>query len=241
MNYKNHITFLLMLIGIVLFVPAGCTQTKKGHDKVSEQVRSVSSFSELEVQGVFIIQLVQGDSEQVKIEAVEEMFRFVETMNEGNKLIVKLKKGNIPDDISKIKVVITLRDIKELDIENVGTLETLTPLKLKKLEVDIAGVGNSTLYLSCDDVSIDASLVGNLTLKGNANKLSIEHSAVGNLKAFDLIANYLTIEHSGAGNIDVNAEKELSINSSGIGNVNYKGNALIKEMNMSGIGKVKKI
>jgi len=48
------------------------------------------------------------------------------------------------------------------------------------------------------------------------------------------------LKASGVGKTEVYASKEIAIKSSGVGNVYYKGDAVITDLNIKGIGKVKK-
>jgi hypothetical protein len=82
--------------------------------------------------------------------------------------------------------------------------------------------------------------VGQVTLKGKVAKAEISNSSVGNTNASELIADTLNLENSSVGNVEVHATKEISINSSGIGNVNFGGGAVVKNLSSSGIGKVTK-
>jgi len=82
--------------------------------------------------------------------------------------------------------------------------------------------------------------VGNVSLVGKIGKADIDNSGVGRLDAYDLHNEILKLKAAGVGKTEVYASKEISIKSTGVGNVYYKGDAVITDLNVRGVGKVKK-
>ena len=233
--------YLLTFVAIVSLTVTSFAQKISGNGNVVKQDRSVDPFSEIEIGGVLNVYLEQGDTESLTVEADENLLDIIETENRGNTLIVRLKKGIELKKAEQKDVYITLRTIDRLEIGGVVHVESTTPLETDDLDLEIGGVSQTDLELRCDRLTARADMVGGLTLRGEVREATIKNGGVGSLKAFDLKVDKLTIANSGVGSAEVQAQDEISITSSGIGSVRYKGDPVVKELNTSGIGKVKKI
>lgn len=213
----------------------------KGDGNVVKEKRTVGTFEQLELSGVFNVQLSQGDQEEVIVETDQNLQELVETINENGKLIIKSKKGVNKTKSTKMNVYVTVTNINNLEIGGVGNISTENLLVLDGLNLEISSVGNTSLELDCDALNAEFSSVGNIELKGEVETAVVENSGVGNLNALDLEVQNLDLENSGMGNAKVYATNELSIENSGMGNLYYKGNADIKDFETSGMGKVKRV
>jgi hypothetical protein len=81
--------------------------------------------------------------------------------------------------------------------------------------------------------------VGNVNLAGETGSADIYNSATGNLRAGDLKAGTLSAHLSGVGNVTLCADKVISIDAHGTGNITYKGNPAVKHISKHGTGKVR--
>ena len=228
----------LLSLNTVVFAFA---QDVKGNGNVVKQEREIQPFSKLKIGGVLNVYLSQGDTESLTIEADENLLDMIETINRGDKLTIRLKEGIEIKKAKQKNIYLTLKNIDDLEIGGVVNVETTTPLQVTNLDVEIGGVSNTDLDLRCETLTADAQMVGTLTLRGEVQEADIKNAGVGNLKAYDLKVDRLTIKNSGVGSAEVYAQDEISITASGVGSVRYKGDPTVKELNTSGMGKVKKI
>jgi len=213
----------------------------KGDGNVVKEERTFDAFEQLELSGVFNVQLSQGENEKVVVETDQNLQVLVETINENGKLIIKSKKGIKNIKSTKMNVYVTVADINYLEIGGVGNTSCTSLLTLDNLNLEVSGVGNTSLELDCEELNAELSSVGNIELAGEVETAFIENSGVGNLNAFDLEVLNLDLENSGIGNAKVYASNELSVENSGMGNLYYKGNAILKDFETSGMGKVKRV
>jgi len=221
---------------LVLFFLSSAVMVAQSSDK-----RKVGSFSELKIAGVFDVHLSQGNTEMVEIQAPDHVIDDIITENKGGRLTVKMREKKNYKNLKKVKVFISFKNLDYLENANVGSLKSDGTLSFNKLDLKITAVGNTDLDIEAKSIDADISAVGNTQLTGNVNKMSIRNKSVGNFRASDLKVDHLEIRSTAVGNTEVYAEKEISIHNSGIGGLRYKGNATIKELNSSGIGKVRKM
>ena len=236
--------FYMALLGVfILFQQVQVTaQNKKvrGNGDVTTEVHNVKAFSTLELAGVLNVYIEQGDKESVTVETDENLHEYVIIENRGDALIVDTQKRISIKRKKKMNVYVTVRDIDRLKISGVGHVETSETLRLKELNLRIKSVGNVTLDLEADYLDARLSSVGNVSLSGKIGEAEIDNTGVGKLAAYDLQNEVLKLKAAGVGKTEVYASKELAIKSTGVGNVYYKGDAVITDLNVRGVGKVKK-
>jgi hypothetical protein len=212
----------------------------RGNGDVTTEVYDVKAFSELELSGVLNVFIGQGDKESVTVETDDNLHEYVIIENRGNTLIVDTQKRISIKRKKKMNVYVTVREIDRLKISGVGNVETSETIRLKDLDLRVKSVGNVDLDLEADKLYARLSSVGNVSLSGEIGKADIDNTGVGKLAAYDLHNEVLKLKASGVGKTEVYASKELAIKSTGVGNVYYKGDAVITDLNVRGVGKVKK-
>jgi hypothetical protein len=208
-------------------------ETIEGNGKHITREVSVSSFDALKASGIYELKLSQGDKESVKIEADENLQEYFDVHTEGNKLVIdmdKLKNKNLKN-AGKMRVYVTFKKLKELDLSMVGNVSSQEALSFDDLDLKNRSVGNVDLNLNAGKVDIKNTGVGNVRLKGKANDAVVKNSGVGSLEAGNFVVQTMNIENTGVGSAEVNAEKDLKVKDSFMGKVKNKGNANVRRMN----------
>ncbi len=209
------------------------SETLEGNGNLVTKDVAVSSFSELKASGVYELRLSQGDKESVKIEADENLQYLFEIKNEGNKLVIdmkKLKNINLKSK-NKMRVYVTFKSLTDIELSTVGNVKSEKELTFTDLELDSKSVGNIDLNFTANKLAVTNTSVGNMTLSGKAGSAIVKNSGVGNFEADDLVVQTMNIENSGIGNAHVNAEKELKVKDSFLGKVKNKGAAPMRKSN----------
>jgi hypothetical protein len=234
-------TLILSLLSFFLMTGCFLQDGIRGNGNVTKEQRTVSSFDKIEIaSGPFTVHLLQGDTESVEVEIDENLQQYVEVQNEGGKLVVRVKDGFRIEKTTKNNIYISLKTIDIFSVSGVCTIKTTGTLKCSSLTLTISGVTDCELDLSCDKLVANISGVTNIELRGNATELSIKQSSVGSLNAKKLIAEKADIINSGVGSVSVFANQELSLHNSGVGSITYSGDAVIKSIHSSGVGKISK-
>jgi len=208
-------------------------ETIEGNGKSVTREVSVSSFDALKASGVYELKLSQGDKESVKIEADENLQEYFNVHNEGNSLVIDMKKiqnKNLKSK-NKMKVYVTFRKLNSLELSTVGNVVSDEPLTFEKLNMKNKSVGNVDLDLTASQLDLNNTSVGNVRLKGKAQNAVVKNTGVGSLEAGSFVVQTMDIENTGVGNAEVNAEKNLKVRDSFMGKVRNKGNAPVRRMN----------
>lgn len=192
---------------------------------------SVQSFDELNVSGVFSVLLTQGGKEGVRIEADDNLQELFEVKNEGSKLNISMKKDVNFSSKKKLKVYISFKKLKNMDLKTVGDVSSDQNLNFDDLKLHNKSVGNVDLKLTAQTLNVDNKSVGNIRLSGKANNVVIRNKSVGSIQAAGFVVQTMDIDNNGIGSAEVNAEKELKVKDNMMGKVTNKGAAAIKRMN----------
>jgi hypothetical protein len=191
----------------------------------------VRSFDELTANGVFNLQLSQGDKEQVKIEAEDNLMDLFIVENEGSKLKIQMKKDTHFSSKKQMKVFVTFKTLKGMNLNMVGGTSSDDKLKFSELKLKNQSVGSVDLTMSLQTLHLENESVGNIKLAGSADNAVIRNNSVGSVQAGDFIVQKMDIDNNGVGSATVNAEKELKVKDSFLGKLKNKGNATVRKMN----------
>jgi len=208
-------------------------ETLEGNGKLVTRDVSVSSFDALKASGVYELKLSQGSKETVRIEADENLQDLFQVRNDGSKLIIDMKKlenKNLKTK-NKMRVYVTFKKIKELELNTVGNVGSEDQLTFDDLDMENKSVGNVDLKLTANKIDLQNKSVGNLKLSGKAQNAVFKTSGVGSLEAGSFVVQTMNIENSGIGHAEVNAEKDLKVKDSFLGKVKNKGTAQVRKMN----------
>lgn len=203
----------------------------EGSGNVITKDIAVSSFDELNAGGIFNLLLSQGDKESVRIEAEDNLMDLFIVENEGSTLKIRMKKNSNFNSKKKMKVYVTFKNLKSIELAMVGGTSSDEKLKFADLKMKNNSVGSVDLNMALKTLHLENESVGNLTLTGSADNAVIKSNSVGSVQAGDFIVQTMEIDNNGVGSATVNAEKELKLSDSFLGKVSNKGNAPVKRKN----------
>ena len=173
-----------------------------GLGTIDSETRTVGDFHSISSTIVADILLTQGSQEDLIIEAQQNILQVLKTEVINGEL--RLSTSQCVDIVQRIKVYITIPDIKNLTLTGVGDMITQNVFNLTELNVVLTGVGD-------------------IILKGTANEFNIQLTGVGNVKAFPFNTDICDVTLSGVGDVEVFVNDDLDVTLTGVGKVYYKG------------------
>lgn len=206
-------------------------ETIEGSGNVVTKEIPVKQFDALSAGGVFNLVLQQGSSEQVKIEAEDNLQPLFEVTNDGSTLNIKMKKDVNLKHTKKMNVYVTFKNLKSLTVSSVGNVTAKGVLTFNDLSLENSSVGNVDLDLSTQKINVKNNSVGSLKLRGKAENAIIKSNSVGAIDASDFVVQVMDIQNDGVGGAQVNAVKELKVHDSFLGKVRNNGSAQAKKVN----------
>jgi hypothetical protein len=200
----------------------------EGSGNMITRTVNVQSFDQVDVKGIFSVKLSQGNKEEVRIEADDNLQDYFEVKNEGSMLTISMKKDINYNSKKGMKVYISFKKIKSMGLKTVGDVSSEGSLSFDNLDIDNKSVGSVDLKLTAQSITVDNKSVGDFVLNGKANSAVIKNKSVGSLLASDFVVQTMDIDNNGIGSAEVNAEKEIKVKDSFLGKVTNKGAAIIK-------------
>lgn len=203
----------------------------EGSGNVITKDITVKSFDELNASGVFNLLLSQGDKESLKIEADDNLMDLFIIENEGSTLTIKMKKNSNFNSKKQLKVYVTFKTLKSMDLGMVGGTSSDEKLKFTALKLKNQSVGSVSLNMTLQTLNMENQSVGSVKLEGSAENAIVKNNSVGSINAGNFVVQKMDIENNGVGSATVNAEKELKYSDSFLGKVSNRGNATVKKKN----------
>jgi len=181
----------------------------EGSGNVITKDIAIKSFDELDASGVFNLQLSQGDKESVRIEADDNLMDLFTVENDGSTLKIKMKKNSNFNSKKQLKVYITFKTLKSINLGMVGGTSSDDKLKFTDLKLKNQSVGSVSLNMTLQTLNMENQSVGSVKLEGSAENAVVKNNSVGSINAGNFVVQKMEIENNGVGSATVNAEKEL--------------------------------
>ncbi|SDL05435.1 Putative auto-transporter adhesin, head GIN domain [Catalinimonas alkaloidigena] len=208
----------------------------------SREKRTIRSFSELEISGIYEVYLRQGNTESLELEADEDVMDKLITENKGDRLVLRMEHVRMNQYKNrKVKAYITCRRLDRIEMSGATHLQGETPLHTKALAIGISGAGDVRLEIDTESLEASISGAGDLRVTGRTGEQRVEISGAGDYKSYDLASRRAEVRVSGAGSANVTVSEEIDAHASGAGNVYYKGSPSRTNVKSSGAGSVKKV
>ncbi len=233
----------LLLISLIAITTFSCNvkmnKRIKGNGNVTTQTRTVDEVTRIKVRGGINVELVPGTSTSVRVEADENLQRYIITDNEDGWLVVKTRDHvNLKSD-NPIKVYVSADMINTINIAGSGNVQGKGKFTgANKLEIDVAGSGDVNMNVNTPRVIVDIAGSGNVILSGETKDARINIAGSGNYDAEELMTETTDIDIAGSGDAKVHADVSLKADVFGSGNIYYRGKANVRT-NSTGSGKVK--
>jgi hypothetical protein len=217
-------------------------QNIQGNGNIKKESRTVSSFTAVESNGSFDVELSYGENNTVEVEADENILPVIVTKVESNKLILTTEKGGFSTS-HRLKVYVTMAHVEGLVLRGSGNIHGSGAFYNKgTTHLEVGGSGNMKLGFAQFN-TVDASIrgSGNIDLtSGNIDNLNAGVYGSGNLNTFSTNSKNVVAKTNGSGNVKVKVSESLNAESNGSGNVYYKGDITNVNIKSNGSGKVVK-
>ncbi len=209
----------------------------RGSGNVITEKRSVSGFDQLVLSGIGDVDLTQGSSDSLEIEAEDNIIPYIKTEVSGGVLRISFERKSI-FPTKPIKFHLTMRDIHVLDTQGVSNV-TAKQIKTDQLRVNISGTGSVNMNeLTANQLMLNVSGAGSFTSGGVVADQKIVMSGAGNYNGEDIQSKTADITISGLGRAVCWVTDNLNVTISGTGGVDYYGSPEVSQ-HISGIGQLK--
>lgn len=212
-----------------------------GSGHASSVKRDLKAFHEIAANLPAKIELVQGNSEGVAIEADDNLLPLIETTVKDGELIIRAVKGVKLSGNNSIKITVNVRNIDNLSLASSADLSAAR-LSVPKLSSSIAGSGRITIKdLQSDDLSVSIAGSGRFEAQGTAKAMEVNIAGSGDVSTARLSVQEVEISIAGSGNATLWVRKGLTVSIAGSGDVRYYGEGSLRDSSTMGSGHVKQM
>ncbi|TRX49187.1 DUF2807 domain-containing protein [Fulvivirga sp. M361] len=203
--------------------------------EVTNKTLELPPFHSVYVNSAYTVYIKQSNKQEVKVEALTEIFEISEFKVEDGILHINIKRKKEVankslwskiDDIKispTLNVRISMKDVKELKLNGSGKIIGENSIASSELDLGVSGAGNMELDIKGKDVKTQISGSGSIVLKGYASENEINLSGAGSLNAFSCELETAEVLVSGDGACEINVSDKLEATVYGSGSVKHKG------------------
>lgn len=212
-------TNLLVLATMLLLNTTSYGCRTEGSGKTTSEVRQLESFSGIELKSAANVYVTQGDVQEVRVEAEDNLLGKINTTVKNNSLVI--------DDEDNIKytkpvtIYITVKDLCLLELSGSGNIVTRSQFQCDFMNIKLSGSGDIRVMVNSKSLKANLSGSGNLVLNGSSAETDYRISGSGNINAHELTSFSSAVSISGSGTSTVDVKNDLNVTITGSGNVHY--------------------
>lgn len=230
----------LMVLGVLFLSVVAPAQGQTVIRDANIRERQVPFFNSISVSSAIDLRVSQGGSQAVAVSASDRSYlEDIVTEVKNQTLYIRYKPswtwGN-----RQIRAYVSAPALNKISASGACNVLIDGILKGGDVELKLSGSSNFKGRVSAGNLQLDASGSSDFQLEGMAETLKVSVSGASDVKAIGLNAQYAEVTASGASDVSLTVLKELSVSASGASDVQYRGNAVVRQMQTSGASSVKK-
>jgi hypothetical protein len=232
---KTKFIFSLGLASIL----TACAFGIDGSGKVATATRTVEKFSGVELKNAANVYITQGETQEVKIEAEDNLIGHITTKVKNDELVIDCDE-NI-NSHEPINIYITVKDLCLLELSGSGNMITKNEISCEHMTLRLGGSGEMKVALKSQLLKATLSGSGDMNLTGSTSESDLRINGSGNVNAQQMKSFTSSVTISGSGNTRVDVNNELNVQITGSGNVHYVSEPAKLTTKITGSGEVQKI
>lgn len=209
-----------------------------GSGKEVGVARKVAPFTTIRLDDSVDVDAHPGANPGVVVHADDNIEPLVETVVEGDTLIVRLRRGTSFHTSRRVFVDVEFATLAATEQRGSGDLH-IAAVKGTRLDASISGSGD----LQVDDAQVNSFAVsirgsGDVKIAGKADDARFRIDGSGDISAGDFAARRVEVRIAGSGGAHVNASDSIDASVSGSGDVRYSGHPHEVSRRVAGSGSV---
>ncbi len=206
----------------------------KGNGHVTEEIRKVGDFDQIEVSRGMNVYITQGSPAKVVVVADNNLHEYIETEVHGGVLKIYVN-ANIRWASEK-KVIVTVEKLAAVETSSGANVWSQSQIMSENLELKANAGSNLTMDVNTKYLTAECSSGANIMLSGLAKDAKLETSSGSNLKGEELKVEHCKMSASSGGNTASTVTGALEAHASVGGNVYYYGEPTSTDINTSSGG-----
>ncbi len=215
--------------------PVPATETPTPAAATPGEVRDVSGFAAIQLQGVGQMQIVQGDREYLTIDAEEKVRNRITSDVRNGTLVIEPARDFRTDQ--PITYYVGVKTLGDLSVSGSGAASA-DALTGDDLILDVRGTSSITIA-NLTATALQATLAGNskISLAGTVERQDVTLQGTSVYDAGNLASTDATVTASDTAQAIVHANATLTATASGVAKIVYSGDAAVTP-NTSGVASI---
>ncbi len=236
---KKILFSLLTLLSVHLFA-----QDVVISDANAEKRALSSSFNAIKVSDGIDLMLTQGSEESLAVSASEPKYlaKLKTEIVNGTLKIYYENAGMIwnSNEKRKLKAYVSFKTLEKLQASSGASVKATSVLNISRLELKVSSGALFSSEVNITQLTAMQDSGAEINITGKTSELTVEASSGAIFKGYELVSDYCNAKVSSGGSVRINVEKELNAKANSGGGIHYKGNAVIKEVDINSGGSVKR-
>jgi hypothetical protein len=210
------------------------------------QKRTINgSFTGIKVSDGVDLILTQGNEESVAVSASEEKYmeKFKTEVVDGF-LKIYYDNKNInwaSNEKRKLKAYVSFKTLEKLYASGGADVNVKGNLNVNNLDISFTSGAAFKGTITATELTVEQNSGSTIEIMGKANKIKVEVGSGAIFKGYDFSVDYCDAKATSGGGVRITINKELNAKANSGGGIKYKGEALIKEVDINSGGSVKKV
>lgn len=205
----------------------------------SEEIRDISGFNAIHAGEGIQVYVTQADEFYVKVVAREDILGHIITEVQNGTLKIKHKPGFRIRKAGKQEVFIEMPEITGLQSSSGAGVYSKDILKGQAIELGVSSGALLKAHIDYKQVDASSSSGAEMTIKGYCKEGEFDASSGAQINASELNVDEVHAEASSGASIKLGQVKAFSANASSGGAIKYKGEPVLREINLSSGGSAK--
>ena len=237
---KKIITLITILLSTYCFAQNSTVINDPNVEKRSLD----ASFTSISVTDGVSLYLTQGTEESIAISASDQKYieRYKTEVVNGELKIYYDNKGInwTGNEKRNLKAYVSFKMLEKLHASGGSLVTTKSLIKVDKATYTFTSGSKFTGEVNIDELNIIENSGAGIEINGKVDKLNVQVSSGAVFNGYQLVTDYCDAKATSAGGVRITVNKELIVKANSGGGVHYKGKGVIKDMNVSSGGIVKK-
>ena len=208
----------------------------KGNGNVTEEIRQVKDFDQIQVSRGMNVYITQGSPAKVVVIADNNLHELIETEVEGGVLKI-YSNGDIRRAEEK-KVMVTVEKLRGVSATTGSNVYSQNQVMAQDMELSANTGSNLTMEVNAQNLEAECSTGSNIILSGLAKKAELQGSTGANLKGQELKTGHCIMRASVGASVFASVSERLEAKASTGGSIVYYGEPASTEIENSTGGNV---
>lgn len=228
-----------LLLFTLSFIVTSCRwRSVKGNGNIITGNRNEGNFKSVSAAGSFDVYFSQGTENEIRIEADENLMKYITTRVENGVLKIRTKSGVNIRPSQDMRIYVKAPMFEDISLSGSGNMLAETKItSTGRIKLSISGSGDIKMPdVDAPKVEVRIAGSGKVQSGGITRDVEIHVSGSGDVEMRDLKAENAEINIAGSGNVWIYASIKLDVRVAGGGDIHYFGNPTDIKSKMAGSG-----